>query len=65
VLLNVALDTSHIKEIERRLSLNEDVLRSLIVKVEKLDNNPSALMKRAYKDNMSPLSQQQLQQSGE
>lgn len=50
VLLNVASEKDGIIEFERRLRLNEDILRFLIVKVEKLDNNPSALMRRSFKD---------------
>jgi small subunit ribosomal protein S6 len=67
VLLNVSLDPCHVKELERRLTLNEDVLRGLIVKVEVLDNNPSALMRRSYKDNVPAQQQpvQQPQQSGD
>ncbi|MDR2074721.1 MAG: 30S ribosomal protein S6 [Holosporales bacterium] len=63
VLLNVVLEQDHVRELERKLSLNEDILRSLIVKVEILDNNPSALMRRSYKDNV-PV-QQQAQQNEE
>jgi small subunit ribosomal protein S6 len=65
VLLNVALGQGYVKELERRLTLNEDVLRSLIVKVEVLDNNPSTLMRRSYKDNPPAQQQQSSQQMGE
>ncbi len=50
VLLNIASETDGIKEFERKLRLNEDVIRFLVIKVEKLDNNPSALMRRSFKD---------------
>ena len=50
VLLNITSNPDGIKEFERKLRLNEDVYRFLIVKVEKLDNNPSALMRRNFKD---------------
>lgn len=53
VLLNLVATPEGIKELERKFKLNEDIIRSLIVKVEKLDNNPSALMKRNFKDNNS------------
>ena len=49
VLLNLVANADAIKEIERRFRINEDVIRSLIVKVDKLDNTPSALMKKEYK----------------
>ncbi|MDR1233640.1 MAG: 30S ribosomal protein S6 [Holosporales bacterium] len=50
VLLNVSIPGDGIKEIERFVGLNEDILRFLIVNVETLDNNPSALMKRVTKE---------------
>ncbi len=53
ILLNVSLNTEGVKELERRFRISEDILRSLIVRVEKLDNNPSALMRRTYKDNIN------------
>lgn len=48
VLLNVACDGQIISEIERRLRINENVLRYLTVKVDALDNNPSALMQNRH-----------------
>lgn len=53
VLLNIASEPEGIKEFERRARLSEDIIRFLIIKVEKLDNNPSALMKRSFKDTAS------------
>ena len=53
VLLNLVANAEGVKELERRFRLNEDIIRFLIVKVDKLDNNPSALMKRNFKDNSS------------
>jgi small subunit ribosomal protein S6 len=50
VLLNVVSDPNGILETEERLRIDEDILRFLIVRVEKLDNNPSMLMKKAYRD---------------
>lgn len=53
VLLNASCEGNVISEIERRLRINESVLRYLTVKVEKLDNNPSALMQnRHYRENV-------------
>jgi len=51
VLLNIASQSEGIKEMERQMRLNEDVLRHLTVRVEALDNAPSALMQsRHYRD---------------
>lgn len=50
ILLNVIGTAAGIQEVERKMRLNEDIIRFLIVKVEKLDNNPSALMRRNFKD---------------
>lgn len=50
VLLNIISNPEGIKELERKFRLNEDIIRFLIIKVEKLDNDPSALMKRNFKD---------------
>lgn len=58
VLLNIASGTEGIKEFERKIRLNEDVIRFLIIKVEKLDNNPSALMRRSFKDSAQQQSEQ-------
>jgi len=50
VLLNIISNPEGIKELERKFRLNEDIIRFLIIKVEKLDNDPSALMKKNFKE---------------
>lgn len=45
VLLNVSLP-SKINEVERLFRLHEDVIRYMIIRVDELDNKPSALMRR-------------------
>ncbi len=50
VLLNIACSFDGIAEMERQMKLNEDVLRFLSVRVDALDNNPSALMQRHYRE---------------
>ena len=51
VLLNIAVVHECIKEMERQMGINEDILRFLTVRVPALDNNPSALMQnRHYRD---------------
>lgn len=43
VLLNINAKPSTILELERKMRLNEDVLRFLTINVDELDPNPSAL----------------------
>ena len=51
VLMNVSSEPDAIKEIERLMRLNENILRYLSVRVEELDPNPSALMQqRNYRE---------------
>jgi len=44
VLLNIDAPSAAVKEMERQMSLNEDVLRYLTVRVEELEEGPSAMM---------------------
>lgn len=44
VLFNIDAPADVVKEMERQMGLNEDILRFLTLKLEKLDPNPSALM---------------------
>ena len=53
VLLNLISNSEGIKELERKFNLSEDVIRYLIIKVDQLDNNPSALMRRNFKESVS------------
>lgn len=46
VLLNIANKDNNINELERKFRLHEDIIRSLIIRVDKLENNPSALLRR-------------------
>ena len=51
ILLNIAVQADAIKEMERQMNLNEDVLRFLTIRVDELDNAPSTLMQsRHYRD---------------
>ncbi|MEI6628621.1 MAG: 30S ribosomal protein S6 [Alphaproteobacteria bacterium] len=53
VLMNIAVKSEGIQEIERQMKINEDVLRYLSVRLEKLDNAPSALMQnRGFRDDV-------------
>lgn len=44
VLFNIEAPSATVKEMERQMGLNEDILRSLTLKLDKLDSNPSPLM---------------------
>jgi len=50
VLLNLDAPPAAVKELERNQSINEDVLRFLTVSVEKLEEGPSAMMRRERDD---------------
>jgi small subunit ribosomal protein S6 len=49
-LLNVDAPSAALSEIERQERLNEDVLRYLTIRVDKLDEGPSAMMRKADRD---------------
>jgi small subunit ribosomal protein S6 len=53
ILLSVSCPPDAVIELERRLRINEDIIRSLIVKVDKPDSNPSALMRKSAHDAQS------------
>lgn len=44
VLLNIDSPSAAVKEMERQMGLNEDVLRFLTVRVEELEEGPSVMM---------------------
>jgi len=44
VLFNINAPSAAVKEMERQMRLNEDILRFLTLKLDKLDSNPSPLM---------------------
>ncbi len=44
ILLNLDTPSAAVKEMERQMSLNEDVLRYLTVRVDELEEGPSAMM---------------------
>ncbi|HZS63293.1 MAG TPA: 30S ribosomal protein S6 [Xanthobacteraceae bacterium] len=49
-LLNVDGPPAAIAEIERQMRLSEDVLRYLTIRVEELEEGPSAMMRKADRD---------------
>ena len=51
--MNIAVKSDGIKEMERQMKINEDVLRHLSVRVDELDNAPSALMQnRGFREDV-------------
>ncbi|MEW6452210.1 MAG: 30S ribosomal protein S6 [Pseudomonadota bacterium] len=49
-LLNVDAPSAALAEVERQESINEDVIRYLTVRVEELEEGPSAMMRKADRD---------------
>jgi len=49
-LMNIDAPPAAVMEIERQERLNEDVLRGLTVRVEELEAGPSAMMRKADRD---------------
>ncbi|MBY0381723.1 MAG: 30S ribosomal protein S6 [Xanthobacteraceae bacterium] len=50
VLLNIDGPAAVVSEIERQERINEDILRYLTVRVEELEEGPSAMMRKADRD---------------
>jgi small subunit ribosomal protein S6 len=50
VLLNISATPEAVKTLEHQMGVDEEVLRFLVVKVDQLDNNPSFLMNKGYRD---------------
>lgn len=50
VLLNIDAPAAAVAEIERQERINEDVLRYLTVRVDELEEGPSAMMRKADRD---------------
>jgi small subunit ribosomal protein S6 len=50
VLFNLEAPPAAVNELERNMRINEDVLRYLTVRVEELEAGPSAMMRRAERD---------------
>jgi small subunit ribosomal protein S6 len=49
-MFNIDAPAAAIRELERQESINEDVLRYLTVRVEELEEGPSAMMRKADRD---------------
>ncbi|MBL0690392.1 MAG: 30S ribosomal protein S6 [Alphaproteobacteria bacterium] len=48
-LLQISINQTVIPELERRMNLDPDVLRSMLVKVEEFDQKPSLILKENHK----------------
>lgn len=46
-LMNIASPSAAVKEMERQMSISEDVVRFMTVSVEELEAGPSAMMRRS------------------
>ena len=46
-LLNIDAPPAAVKELERTMSINEDIIRYLTVRVDELEEGPSAIMQRS------------------
>lgn len=46
VMMNIEIDGAQITEYERRMRIDEDVIRFLNVRVEKLSDTPSVMMRK-------------------
>lgn len=54
VLINYSVSSDTVKELERRMRLNEDIIRYLTVRVEGLDKTPSILMQqKSFKETVT------------
>ena len=49
-LLNIDAPPAAVKELERTMSINEDIIRYLTVRVEEHEEGPSAMMRKADRD---------------
>lgn len=53
-LLNIDAPAAAVKELERTMSINEDILRYMTVRVDELEEGPSAVMLRANEKSDRP-----------
>jgi small subunit ribosomal protein S6 len=50
MLMNIDSPPAAVKEMERTMSINEDILRYLTVRVDELEAGPSAIMRKSDRD---------------
>jgi small subunit ribosomal protein S6 len=49
-LLNISAPAAGVAEMERQMKINEDIIRFMTIKVEKLEEGPSAMMQRRERE---------------
>lgn len=54
VLLNIDAPSPAIHELERNISINEDVIRYQTIRVDELETEPSAMMRKSDRDTRGP-----------
>ena len=54
-LLNIDAPPAAVKELERTMSINEDIIRFLTVRVDELEEGPSAIMQRSAEKSDRPV----------
>jgi len=50
VMLEIEAPTGVVAELERQLNINEDIIRFMTVRIDELENGPSAMMRRGERD---------------
>src|SRR4051812_1866267 len=50
VMLEIDAPTDVVAELERQLNINEDIIRFMTVRIDELENGPSAMMRRGERD---------------
>ena len=53
-LLNIDAPSAAVKELERTMSINEDIIRFITVRVDELEEGPSAVMQRSAEKSDRP-----------
>jgi small subunit ribosomal protein S6 len=53
-LMNIDAPSDAVSEMERQMSINEDVLRFMTIRVDELEEGPSAMMRKSDRDDRRP-----------
>src|SRR5215475_5336765 len=63
-LLNIDAPAAAVKELERTMSINEDIIRFLTVRVDALEEDPSAVMQRSSEKADRPMGNDRPERGG-